>query len=70
MKNGLASATLLALAALTAPAAPVVSEVPLLPGERWWGGGGGDGHSQPYGAADSKRVNSFSSTISRFLSLL
>ena len=57
MKNGLTIAALLALAALTAPAAPVVSEIPLLPGERWWGGGGGDGHNQPYGAGDSKRVN-------------
>ena len=57
MKNGLTIAAFLALAALTAPAAPFVSEIPILPGERWWGGGGGDGHNQPYGAGDSKRVN-------------
>ena len=34
-----------------------ISEIPLLPGERWWGGGGGDGQNQPYGAADSGRID-------------
>lgn len=57
MKHGRTIAALTALAALTASAAPFVSEIPLLPGERWWGGGGGDGHNQPYGIGDSKRVN-------------
>ena len=57
MKHRLTIAVLTALAALTASAAPFVSEIPLLPGERWWGGGGGDGHNQPYGIGDSKRVN-------------
>ena len=33
------------------------SEIPLLEGERWWGGGGGDGQSQPYGAAPRSRVD-------------
>ena len=28
--------------------AAVTSEIPLLPGERWWGGGGADGQNQPY----------------------
>lgn len=37
--------------------AAVTSEIPLLPGERWWGGGGADGQNQPYGAADSKRID-------------
>ena len=57
MKYGLKIAAFLALVASTASAAPFVSEIPLLPGERWWGGGGGDGHNQPYGIGDSKRVN-------------
>ena len=34
-----------------------VSEIPLLDGERWWGGGGGDGQNQPYGVADSPRID-------------
>ena len=38
-------------------AAPVVSEILLLEGERWWGGAGGDGQNQPYGAADSRRID-------------
>jgi len=29
----------------------------LLPGERWWGGGGGDGQNQPYGDAPSARID-------------
>ena len=38
-------------------AAKSSSAVDLLPGEVWWGGGGGDGHNQPYGKGDSKRIN-------------
>ena len=38
-------------------AAEFKAEIPILDGERWWGGGGGDGQSQPYGATDSRRVN-------------
>ncbi len=38
-------------------AEPVVSEIPLLEGERWWGGAGGDGQNQPYGAADGRRID-------------
>ena len=30
--------------------------VPLLPGEKWWGGAGGDGQNQPYCGAVSSRV--------------
>ena len=37
--------------------AGIVSEIPLLEGERWWGGGGADGQSQPYGASDSRRID-------------
>ena len=37
--------------------APIVSTIPLLPGERWWGGGGGDGQHQPYGGCDSARID-------------
>ena len=33
------------------------SEITLLPGEVWWGGGGGDGQNQPYGLKDSRRIN-------------
>ena len=33
------------------------SEIALLPGEVWWGGGGGDGQNQPYGLKDSRRIN-------------
>jgi alpha-glucosidase len=36
---------------------PFVSEIELLPGEVWWGGGGGDGQSQPYGTKDSRRID-------------
>ena len=36
---------------------PIRSEIPLLKGERWWGGAGGDGERQPYGADDSPRVD-------------
>ena len=36
---------------------PIRSEIPLLEGERWWGGAGGDGERQPYGAGDSPRVD-------------
>ena len=36
---------------------PILSEIPLLPGERWWGGAGGDGQNQPYGAGDSPRID-------------
>ena len=36
---------------------PFLSEIPLLEGERWWGGAGGDGQNQPYGAGDSPRVD-------------
>lgn len=34
-----------------------ISEIPLLPGERWWGGAGGDGQNQPYGRGDTPRVD-------------
>ena len=33
------------------------NEIQVLDGERWWGGGGGDGQSQPYGAGDSRRID-------------
>ena len=36
---------------------PVVSVIPLLSGEVWWGGGGGDGQSQPYGTKVSRRID-------------
>jgi len=45
------------LSACVAHAATVTTEIPVLEGERWWGGGGGDGHNQPYGAADSRRID-------------
>ena len=48
--------SIISFAALATQAA-VISEIPLREGERWWGGGGGDGHNQPYGAGDSKRVD-------------
>ena len=48
--------SIISFAALAAQAA-TISEIPLREGERWWGGGGGDGHNQPYGAGDSKRVD-------------
>ena len=35
----------------------ILSDIPLLDGERWWGGGGGDGQNQPYGAGDSARID-------------
>ena len=38
-------------------AAPFLSDIPLLDGERWWGGGGGDGQNQPYGNGDSPRID-------------
>ena len=34
-----------------------LSDIPLLDGERWWGGGGGDGQNQPYGDGDSPRID-------------
>ncbi|MBQ3811786.1 MAG: glycoside hydrolase [Kiritimatiellae bacterium] len=36
---------------------PIRSEIPLLEGERWWGGAGGAGERQPYGAGDSPRID-------------
>ena len=33
------------------------NEIQVLDGERWWGGGGGDGQSQPYGAGDSRHID-------------
>ena len=33
------------------------TETPLLAGECWWGGAGGDGQSQPYGLCDSPRID-------------
>jgi alpha-glucosidase len=47
----------LAAFALACPAETFKSEIALLEGERWWGGGGGDGQSQPYGATDRSRVD-------------
>lgn len=35
----------------------VKSVIELLPGEVWWGGGGGDGQNQPYGEGDSRRID-------------
>ena len=35
----------------------VQSVIELLPGEVWWGGGGGDGQNQPYGEGDSRRID-------------
>ncbi len=34
-----------------------ISEFSILDGERWWGGGGGDGQNQPYGVGNSPRVD-------------
>ena len=60
--------SIISFAALAAHAA-VISEIPLREGERWWGGGGGDGHNQPYGANDSRRIDlrSHGNTSSPFL---
>ena len=33
------------------------SKIALLDGERWWGGGGGDGQNQPYGGGNSGRID-------------
>ena len=43
--------------AMAAQGASFKNEIALLPGEVWWGGGGGDGQNQPYGAKDSRRIN-------------
>ena len=51
------SVSVAALVAMRLAAVPVVTEIPLLEGERWWGGGGADGQSQPYGIADSRRID-------------
>ena len=57
MMIGLASFALAAEPRFSAGAAEFKTEIPLLDGERWWGGGGGDGHNQPYGAANSRRID-------------
>lgn len=41
--------------AASAGVASFKNSIPLLPGEVWWGGGGGDGQNQPYGLKDSRR---------------
>ena len=54
--RSLAASALAVLAACAATAATM--EVRLLEGEKWWGGAGGDGQSQPYSAAaDSKLLD-------------
>jgi len=50
-------AAAVALSAFAATAGAFVSEIPLIESERWWGGGGGDGQSQPYGASPHKRID-------------
>ena len=55
--RGVVSACISLLCVMIAAAAPIVSEIPLHEGERWWGGAGGDGQNQPYGAADSRRID-------------
>ena len=57
MKTSIMSYVAACTLALAVGAAPVVSEIPLLEGERWWGGAGGDGQNQPYGAADGRRID-------------
>ena len=57
MKTSIMSYVAASALALAAGAAPVVSEIALLEGERWWGGAGGDGQNQPYGAADGRRID-------------
>ena len=47
---------IVAVAAYAGPAS-FKNSIPLLPGEVWWGGGGGDGQNQPYGLKDSRRIN-------------
>ena len=47
----------LSLAKKRSSTALLEGEIPLLDGERWWGGGGGDGQSQPYGAGNSRRID-------------
>ena len=54
---GIAAVCIFSFGAMIATAAPVVSRIPLLEDERWWGGAGGDGQNQPYGAADSRRID-------------
>ena len=39
------------LFAAVASASGGVLEIPLAPGEKWWGGAGGSGEHQPYSAA-------------------
>ena len=55
LRKTMAACALLTLG--TAWSAPFRTEIPLLEGECWWGGGGSDGQNQPYGAANSHRVD-------------
>ena len=50
-------AVAVALSIFVASAEVFISEIPLIESERWWGGGGGDGQSQPYGASPHKRID-------------
>ena len=50
-------AAAVALSMFAASAEVFISEIPLIESERWWGGGGGDGQSQPYGASPHKRID-------------
>ena len=50
-------ATAVALSTAPAQGASFKSAIPLLTGEVWWGGGGGDGQNQPYGAKNSRLIN-------------
>ena len=50
-------AAAVALSIFAASAEVFISEIPLIESERWWGGGGGDGQSQPYGASPHKRID-------------
>ena len=55
LRKTMAACALLTLG--TAWSAPFRTEIPLLKGECWWGGGGSDGQNQPYGAVNSHRVD-------------
>ena len=47
MKTSIMSYVAASALALAAGAAPVVSEIALLEGERWWGGAGGTDRTSP-----------------------
>ena len=53
---GKAALVAICTVAMSVQGASFKSEIALLPGEVWWGGGGGDGQDQPYGLKDSRRI--------------